>query len=239
MIRALAVLLGLGGPAAAAETADLCRQQVHRGRVFTICTADLTRHRIDLHLRDGAGRVLGSFAALERAAGPVLMAMNAGMYHEDRRPVGLYREAGREAAPLVTRAGPGNFGMRPNGVFCIGDDTARVIESRTYAADPPACRAATQSGPMLLTDGAIHPRFIEDSPYRKVRNAVGVSPDGTSAHFAISEGAVTFHEMATLYRDELGVRDALYLDGSISRLHSGARSDPGRRMGPIVSVRAR
>jgi uncharacterized protein YigE (DUF2233 family) len=47
--------------------------------------------------------------------------MNAGMFHEDLRPVGLYIEDGAEEMRLVTRDGPGNFGLLPNGVLCISD----------------------------------------------------------------------------------------------------------------------
>ncbi|UWQ21428.1 phosphodiester glycosidase family protein [Jannaschia sp. W003] len=240
MIRALLVLLSLAAPGhVAAQGADLCRSVEHRGQAFTVCSVDLDRYRADLHLRDAEGRILGSFAAMEAAHGPALVAMNAGMYHRDRSPVGLYREEGRDVAPLVTSAGPGNFGMLPNGVLCLGDGEARVVESRRYAEESLACRDATQSGPMLLIDGEVHPRFIEDSPYRNVRNGAGASPDGRTLHLVISDGAVTFHEIATLFRDELGVRDALYLDGKISRLHAGGRSDVGWPMGPMIAVRAR
>ena len=225
-------------PAAAQAAEDICRATEHRGRAFTICTADLDRHRIDLHLNGPDGAPLGGFEALEAAGGPVLMAMNAGMYHADRAPVGLYVEDGAEAARIVTREGPGNFGMLPNGVFCVAEDGAAVIESRTFAAAPPACRHATQSGPMLLIDGAVHPRFLPDSPSRNVRNGVGVA--GRAVHFVISDEPVTFHEMATLYQG-LGVRDALYFDGRVSRLHAPGRgrSDRGRRLGPMVAVRPR
>ena len=58
-------------------------------------------------------------------------AMNAGMYHRDLAPVGLYdRERDRAGTRIVTSDGPGNFGLLPNGVFCIGE-TFRVIESRS------------------------------------------------------------------------------------------------------------
>ena len=238
-MRAPALLLGaLLGLLAAPAAAEPCRTVEHRDRPFTVCTADLSQHRIDLLLRDAEGAVIGGFDALPD---DTLFAMNAGMYHPDRRPVGLYVEDGAEAAPIVTRAGPGNFGMLPNGVFCVTDDGARVIESRAFAADPPACRHATQSGPMLLIDGAVHPRFIEDSPYLNLRNGVGVSPDGGTAHFVITDRPTSFHEMATLFRDALGVRDALYFDGRVSRLFAPGigRDDPGRRLGPIVAVAPR
>ena len=163
--------------------------------------------------------------------------MNGGMYHHDLRPVGLYIEDGTERAALVTREGPGNFGLLPNGVFCVGDGFA-VVESRAFATQKPACRYATQSGPMLVINGALHPKFLpkSDSLYR--RNGVGVSADGRRAVMVISNDAVNFHAFARFFRDELGLPNALYLDGSISRLYAPQlnRHDGGFPMGPILGV---
>ncbi|MGB3407563.1 MAG: phosphodiester glycosidase family protein [Jannaschia sp.] len=234
MIR-LALLAWL----ATAATAAACEAVTHRDRSFTVCTADLSHQKVSLHLNDPDGRLLGSFSALEAALGtPVSFAMNGGMYHRDRRPVGLYIEQGVERAAIVTREGPGNFGLLPNGVFCIRDDRADVIESLAYVDSPPRCRDATQSGPMLVIDGALHPRFLPDSTFLNIRNGVGAMPDGRTVHFVISDEPVSFHELATLFRDVLGVRNALYLDGSISRLYAPDidRSDLGLPMGPILAV---
>ncbi len=237
MIRAALFLwLALAGAAGA------CESVLHRERSFTICTADLDRHAIAVRLAGPDGAPLGSFEALEAETdAPIVYAMNGGMYHEDRRPVGLYVEDGAELAPLVTSDGPGNFGLLPNGVFCVREDRADVIESLAFAADPPPCLQATQSGPMLVIDGDLHPRFLPDSTSLNIRNGVGATPGGRLVHFVISDEAVTFHEMATLFRDVLGVRDALYLDGRVSRLHAPAlgRSDFGIPMGPILSVTER
>ncbi|MEM8850384.1 MAG: phosphodiester glycosidase family protein [Pseudomonadota bacterium] len=234
MIRLLVIALALwAGPVLACEAVS------HRDRAFTICTADLSRDAISLHLNGPDGAPLGSFVALEREVdAPIRFAMNAGMYHQDRRPVGLYVEDGAQMAKLVTRDGPGNFGLLPNGVFCVAEAGARVIESRRFAADPPDCRHATQSGPMLVIDGALHPRFLPDSPSLKRRNGVGTTPDGRLVYFVISDEPVTFHEMGTLYRDVLGVRDALFLDGTVSRLFAPGidRHDGGWPMGPMVAV---
>ena len=123
-------------------------------------------------------------------------------------------------------------------MFCIGADRFRVVESRAYDAHPPSCRFASQSGPMLVIDGKLHPRFLPGSTSRHVRNGVGVSPDGRTATFAISERPVTFHQFASLFRDRLGAPDALYLDGSISKLYAPGigRADGGVPMGPIVGL---
>lgn len=234
MIRLLAFVFALLSGAASA-----CESVTHRDRAFTICTADLSRDTISLHLRGADGQVLGSFVALEQALDtPIRFAMNAGMYHPDRRPVGLYVEDGEQVAGLVTREGPGNFGLLPNGVFCVTDSGAQVIETRSFSGDPPPCRHATQSGPMLVIDGELHPRFLPDSPSLKRRNGVGIGPDGRFVHFVISDEPATFHELATLYRDVLGVRNALFLDGSVSRLYAPGidRHDGGWPLGPILAV---
>jgi len=123
-------------------------------------------------------------------------------------------------------------------VFCIRPGRADVIETLAFVRDTPDCTYATQSGPMLVIDGALHPRFLPDSTSRYVRNGVGTSADGKRAVFAISRNTVTFHEFGSLFRDALDLPNALYFDGNISRLHAPSlnRSDAGFRMGPIVGT---
>lgn len=235
MIR-LALLLTLLPVAGAAST---CRDMTFDGASYSLCEVTLAD---DLRLfHSGPDGVFGSFrdvnAALNAQGKALGFAMNAGMYHRDLDPVGLYIENGVETAGLVTRDGPGNFGLLPNGVFCWGE-SFRVIESRAFKAEGPACRFATQSGPMLVIDGKLHPRFLPASDSTYIRNGVGVSADGTRAVFAISNDSVNFHAFARLFRDELGLPNALYLDGSISRLYAPelSRHDAGFPMGPIVGT---
>ena len=238
MRAALAALLTLlAAPALSAE----CRDVTHLGQSYTVCEATPASDDLQLFLRDGAGDILGSFSAVEAQEGrPLIFAMNAGMYHDDRRPVGHYIEDGQEQMRVITSDGPGNFGLLPNGVLCIGGGTVRVIESRAYAADPPGCTFATQSGPMLVLDGVLHPRLIPGGTSLNYRNGVGTSADGARALFAISNEPVNFHDFATLFRDTLGLPDALYFDGKVSRLYAPAlgRDDFGWQMGPIVGVLA-
>jgi uncharacterized protein YigE (DUF2233 family) len=164
--------------------------------------------------------------------------MNAGMYHQDRSPVGLYREDGEDQTRIVTSDGPGNFGLLPNGVLCLTDDSARVYESLSYVANEPSCRDATQSGPMRVIDGDLHPRFLKDGTSKYIRNGVGTSADGTIAVFAISNNNVNFHTFGRLFRDYLKLPNALYFDGKISRLYAPTlnRADLGFRLGAIIGV---
>ena len=237
-MRALAVLFGL---LAASELAAAdCGNQRYEGLDYTVCTVDPARDDLRLFLNGPDGAPLGSFAAIE-AAHPgqrLAFAMNAGMYHEDRAPVGHFVEGGRELMRLLTAASPGNFGLLPNGVFCIAAGTARVYETLDFAARAPACRDATQSGPMLVIDGALHPRFLPDSTSRHIRNGVGTTNAGDRAVFVISDQPVTFHQFARFFRDALGLPQALYFDGRVSRLYAPAlgRADGGVRMGPMVGV---
>ena len=222
-----------------AAAASDCRDTQFDGASYTLCEVTLGE---DLRLfHSGPDGAYGSFrnlnAALEAEGQSLGFAMNAGMYHRDLAPVGLYVEDGAEQSSIVTSDGPGNFGLLPNGVFCIGD-SFRVIESRSFKKSRPECRFATQSGPMLVINGELHPKLLPDSDSLYVRNGVGVTKDGTRAVFAISNDEVNFHAFARLFRDELGLSDALYFDGNISRLYAPQlnRHDGGFPMGPIVGT---
>ncbi len=244
MRRIARALLGLVAamplvPSAAA--ALTCGSRSLDGLSYTVCEVDPRRDDLRLFHADAGGRVLGSFAAIEAtldAGARLAFAMNAGMYHPDRAPVGLYVEEGRQTMRAVASPGPGNFGLLPNGILCIGGGTARVWETLAFLEAAPDCRFATQSGPMLVSDGALHPRFLPDGTSRNIRNGVGTSADGSRVVFAISDQPVSFHEFARFFRDALQLPDALYLDGRVSRLHAPplGRSDAGLAMGPIVGV---
>ena len=232
-----ALMLALAGAAAAADAA--CREITFEATPYTVCRADPAQAR--LFLRDEAGRTIGTFSRLARLVESrgrrLRMAMNGGMYHADRRPVGLYVEEGREIAPLVTGDGPGNFGLTPNGVLCLTGAAARIMTTDAYARDRPACRFAAQSGPMLVIGSDLHPRFLPDSASRTLRNGVGAGPEGDLL-MAISDAPVTFHSFARLFRDRLDADNALFLDGAVSRLYAPGlgRADFGLPLGPILAV---
>lgn len=241
MIRRLLALMMLAFAPATVWADGTCRDVTFEGLPYTVCEASPGAD-VRLFLNGASGANLGSFEAVNRALAPedraLVFAMNGGMYHPDRAPVGLYIENGQSTQGLVTTSGGGNFGLVPNGVFCVRDDGGfAVIETRAFAANPPACRFATQSGPMLVIDGALHPRFLANSDSLYIRNGVGVAPDGR-ALFAISGRAVNFHTFARFFRDALGTPDVLYLDGSISRLFAPElrRNDFGFAMGPIIGL---
>jgi uncharacterized protein YigE (DUF2233 family) len=254
MLRRNAALIAFcaAGMLAAPQPAfsEPCRTQSFGAESYIVCSFDLTRENIRTYwLRDN-GTPYRTFAALakdlESKGRSLRFAMNGGMYRDDLRPVGLYIENGRELtrANTTTLTGaPGqipNFYKKPNGVFFIGDGTAGIRETSRFLAERPSASFATQSGPMLVIDRAIHPSFIAGSSDRKPRNGVGVS-SGTRVHFVISRGWVNFHEFARFFRDRLGCNNALFLDGGMA---SGLYAPELRRddapghggYGPIIAV---
>lgn len=241
MIERLGLVALLGCLATAGAADPVCTSDRFEGVPYTACVIDPAADEIGLYYRKDEGSLIGSFSdlgsELARDGKSLRLAMNGGMYHPDRRPVGLYIENGVEISPIVLSEGPGNFGLLPNGVFCLHGTRARVIESRRFDWLEVVCDFATQSGPLMVENGWLHPRFLPESDSLFIRNGVGVRPDGKVV-FAISDAPLNFHRFARLFRDKLGTPDALYIDGRVSRLHAPeiGRSDFGLPMGPILAV---
>ena len=247
LLASLTLLAGCGGEQAAQPSvperavAGHCRERTFEGARFTICAYDARRHELALVV-DGPNGALRSFTALEGRLGPrarrLRFAMNAGMYDEERMPIGLYVENGNERHRINTRDGEGNFHLKPNGVFAVAADGSVMIrESAAFARARPRVRWATQSGPMLVIDGRLHPAFQPDGESRHIRNGVGTI-DRRRAWFVISEEPVSFGRFARFFRDVLGCRDALFFDGTVSSLWDPAsgRRDEGYEFGPIAAV---
>ena len=234
--RVAALVMALWSGSALAVT---CEEVTFEAQGFTVCSVDAATEELRLLHSDGTGRPYGTFGALEEAVdGTLVFAMNAGMFHRDLAPVGLYVEDGQEIARVQPNAGPGNFGLLPNGLLCLNEGRAEVIETLRWLDGGPECRDATQSGPILVIGGDLHPKLLPDSTSRFIRNGVGTSGDGRRAVFVISDDPVNFHTFARFFRDGLGLPDALYLDGKVSRLHAPqlGRSDGGFPVGPLVAV---
>jgi uncharacterized protein YigE (DUF2233 family) len=192
-----------------------CRSLTVEGATYIVCEIDLRRHIVRLFWRKPDGAPYGYLSALPSAqrSGRLIFATNAGMYAPDYRPVGLYVENGRELVRVSTRAGPGNFHMRPNGIFYTAGDTAGVLDTQSFLTKQPAADFATQSGPMLVINGRLHPLFGR-SHSRKFRSGVGLRDEHTLA-FVVSDTEVTFSDFARLFRDRLKCDNALFLDGGI------------------------
>jgi len=224
------------------------RRVQHLGDDYTVVSVDL--HRLDLDLYgqtadEGAVHTIPELASWLKGRGRrLVMATNGGIFSTPNQPVGLHVERGMQRSPMDLGSGFGNFYVKPNGVFYVstsgGSQSAHVVSSERFQLDPCDLRVATQSGPALLLHGQVNTVFSATSSSLKLRSGVGVwDADAHVVHFAISEGPVRFHDFATLFRDELGCTDALYLDGSISVLRAPGRhrpADDARRFAAILAV---
>lgn len=217
----------------------------HRLGEYATYVVDLSAEEIDLHWQNRKGKTYSSIEkvknSLEEEKEDILMITNGGMYNRHLSPQGLFVSHGKEEVPIDLTNGPENqflnFYFQPNGVFLKDEEGVKVIKSTDYDSLDTRVDFATQSGPMLLIDGEIHPGFNANSVHRKLRSGVGII-DSNRVVFAISTGPVTFHEFATMFRDRFGCENALYLDGVVSRMYMPELdlADQGGPFGPIISV---
>ena len=223
------------------DAAAACREVMHLTQAYAVCSFDPAASDIRVYHRGRDGLPYAGFENLARdlrQEGQYLeFAMNGGMYESDLTSVGLLVINGVERKPIDRDKGWGNFYLKPNGVFFLRGDRAGVMETEAYVAAATKSDFATQSGPMLVIDGALHPAFLPQSDSLQIRNGVGVAQDG-KAVFAISLEPVRFHDFATLFRDRLGCANAIFLDGSISSLFAPTlnRYDNTHLVGPIIAV---
>lgn len=215
-----------------------CKRVNFEGVLLTHCIADPAKHRIATAL----GPPYRSFAALAAGLGEkaksVAFAVNGGMFGDDGNPIGYYVEAGERLKTLNRADGGGNFHLKPNGVFFGSGGQWRVMTSDDFydeVADRP--EFGTQSGPMLVIAGKLHPEFAAEGPSKLIRNGVGVDAAGR-AHFVLSEAPVSFGRFARYFRDRAKTANALYLDGSVSALWNPAtnRRDESVPLGPLIVV---
>jgi uncharacterized protein YigE (DUF2233 family) len=225
-----------------AKGPSVCRNVTFEGVPLTHCIADPAQHRIRMANLGADKQPFASLAKFAASVDPatIAFAINGGMYGDDLRALGYYVEKGERLKELDRGEGSGNFYMKPNGVFFGSGGSWRILGSNTFfntVGDRP--EFGTQSGPLLLDGGKLHPDVQDNGPSKAIRNAVGVDGGGR-AHFVISDTAVSFGQLARYYRDVLKVRNALYLDGAVSSLWDPAsgRQDGGR-VGPIIVVTRR
>lgn len=227
-----------------------CRDETFERIGYIVCSFDAGETNIRMYWRNGAGEPYRTFSALADDIAEqeleLVFAMNGGMYQADYTPLGHYVEDGNTLRPVNTTTLSGNTGQipnfykKPNGIFFIADGRAGVLETDAFLAAEPDVRYATQSGPMLVVDGQIHPDFIAGSTAIRPRNGVCASSP-TEVHFVMTRTFVNFHSFARFFRDHLGCDNALYLDGGTAPgLYSPDlnRNDPPGHggYGPIIAV---
>ncbi len=210
---------------------------------FDCYLVDLRDSQIRFFWKNARGQKYRSlknlYRQLLRQNQQLLFATNAGMFTAQNIPQGLYVENGRELRPLdLKKEGWGNFYMKPNGVFAINPQgKAQVLRTEQFLAQGDSTIYATQSGPMLVIDGKIHHYFTPGSSNKYIRSGVGVI-DEHRIVFVISRKPVNFYDFASIFKDQFQCKNALYLDGAISRmfLPDLGRFDLDGDFGPMIGI---
>lgn len=226
------------------ESGTARRVTDEKGNIFDAFVVDVDKTPIRIHYLDAGGERFGTFKRLkeyiEASGDTLIFATNGGMFHPDGSPVGLLTVDSKEITPLNLKAIPdGNFYLTPNGVFGLTKKEAFVRESTQFnkMSDKEKIIFATQSGPMLVINGKVHPKFRKTSSNLNIRSGVGII-NSNQVVFAISETKVNLYDFAMIFKDQFKCTNALYLDGFISRMYLPAleRLDLDGDFGGIIAV---
>lgn len=175
--------------------------------------------------------------ALQQTGEKPLILMNGGIFEPGGIPSGLYWEKGIEKIPLNLRDAPGNFFLKPNGVFLIRHQKAEVVDATNFIST--GVTYAVQSGPLLLHKGIRHPAFVKNSINRLHRNGVGVDKNGVVIFLMSQRNSrqlPNLYEFAEAFR-ALGCENALFLDGDISQMQWGATLGKASNLfGTVISI---
>jgi uncharacterized protein YigE (DUF2233 family) len=208
--------------------------------LFISYTADTKKQSLQFYWKDDKNEPLRSIGNLkswvEKSKKKLVFAMNGGMYKTDNSPLGLYIEKQTVLSRLNKSSGHGNFYLKPNGVFYLTTDNTPVICNTTSFINNGKIKYATQSGPMLVSDGEIHPAFKKGSANLNIRNGVGILP-GNKVIFAMSKKGISFYDFADYFK-KMGCKNALYLDGFVSRTYLPEKNwvQTGGNFGVMIAV---
>lgn len=202
--------------------ANKAERIVVNGNIYSTYIADLKASRLTFYHKTPEGKPIGTFRYLyeylDHQSKKLVFATNGGIYTKTLAPLGLYIENGKEIIPINHKKGTDNFYIEPNGIFYIKNGEAYIESTNDFNRKSNKINFATQSGPMLVIDGNIHPRFVAGSANKTIRSGVGIIDDDKIV-FAISDQAVNFYDFATLFKEKFNCQHALYLDGAISKMY--------------------
>ena len=191
---------------------------------YEICVqyeVDAKNQSLSFFWKDDQGHLIKHFGALQdwlkTKKQQLVFAMNGGMYTSNNSPLGLYIQEGKIMHPINRAHAKGNFYWQPNGVFYITKERLPFICATNSFVNKGDVAFATQSGPMLVMNGKIHPDFKKGSSNTNIRNGVGILPNGHIL-FAMSKSEISMYDFAEYFKSK-GCLNALYLDGFVSRVY--------------------
>lgn len=237
MILGLFSLLGLSTLALHVQASTDYIQIKQNQRIIADAVRIDRLEQLQLVLNNQQGIAYKKFNAIQKAFPKCQLsfAMNAGMYHANFSPVGLYIEQFQQRSPLnLSTTQFGNFFLQPNGIVAWNKKQAVILTTKQYAQSNFKAEFATQSGPMLLLNGKINSIFSPSSNSLKIRNGVGIK--NNQLYFVISREKMNFYDFANIFKTQLKVDQALYLDGSISSafIPQAKRHDQIYDLGPMI-----
>ncbi len=201
------------------------------GTKYLVFIADNKIHNVSLHHMDKykekyitIDRLLSS---LRKKGKQPLMITNAGMFHKNFSPVGLYLDEENGIQTFLDTNNvklDDNFHLYPNGVFGIDSANNYFVLAtdkfkKNYSKKIESLKIATQSGPMLVIDSFVHPKFSTKSNNFQIRSGVGIPDTGNKAVFITTLTQETFYRFSIIFRDIFSCKNALYLDGAISKMY--------------------
>lgn len=197
------------------------------------------RQDLKLYWKTSNGNRYGNFKNLKdslvKQNKKLTFAMNAGMFQKDYSPLGLYIENGKTLKKTNNiKKAYGNFYLQPNGIFYLSNNNEPTICKTTVFQQNDSIKYATQSGPMLVIDGKIHPKFNKESTSIHYRNGVGILPNNNLL-FVMSNEKVNFYTFAAYFKNQ-GCKNALYLDGFVSKTYLPSKNvnELGGNFGVII-----
>jgi uncharacterized protein YigE (DUF2233 family) len=136
-------------------------------------------------------------------------AITCAMYEDsDNLPPGLLIANGRNFKNINKKNGPGNFYLKPNGIFSVSKaGKIQIVETSKYVSGGE--QFALQSGPMIIEDNQVN-YFPSDSDNKRKRSAIGIS--GDNLVFVSTKSKVSFYQLAEFMKTKLKCKNALHLE---------------------------
>ncbi|MGU3375285.1 phosphodiester glycosidase family protein [Chryseobacterium sp. M5A1_1a] len=198
-----------------------CKEKIQDENTFVVYQVNPKKQNLNFYWKNNKNEILKNIDHLknevESKNEKLVFAMNGGMFEPDNSPKGLYIENFKILKSIDTLQGSGNFYLPPNGIFYLTQNNEPgIVETKKYKQNT-EIKYATQSGPMLLTNGKINPVFQKDSKNLNIRNGVGILENGEII-LAMSKKEINFYSLAEFFK-ERGCKNALYFDGYVSRTY--------------------
>jgi uncharacterized protein YigE (DUF2233 family) len=131
-------LAGCGNGPQSKPPASPCQEQRFEQAGFIVC-APPSGARLSLFAAAADETPRRAFRDLPIDPSKIAFAMNAGMFDEAGRPIGLAIVDGKQVHKIALKAGGGNFGLKPNGIFFVRNDgSAGIATSEEFKKEGPS-----------------------------------------------------------------------------------------------------